>query len=160
MGECVVHKTFGVGHITALVEKQIFDDEARLYYEVHLEKATIFVPVDSEHPSPFRRLSSEDDLAQYRRVLKGKPDILDDNFRARFLSVDLKLKEGSLKSICEVVRDLTAREHSKHLSKGDENRLQNAKEILLKEWSASKEISFDEAEQEIEGLLLEGLQKE
>ena len=160
MGDCVVHKTFGVGHITALVEKEINEDEARLFYEVHLEKATIFVPVDSEHPSPFRMLSSEDDLAKFQRVLKSKPNLLDDNFRARFLSVDLKLKEGSLQAVCEVVRDLTAREHSKHLSKGDENRLQNAKDTLFKEWSVSKEISIAEAEQEIESLLLEGIQKE
>ena len=159
VGDCVVHKTFGVGHITALVEKQIFEEGARLYYEVHLEKATIFVPVDSDHPSPFRMLSNEDDLVQLQRLLKSKPDPLDDNFRARFLSVDLKLKEGSLKAICEVVRDLTAREHDKHLSKGDENRLQIAKDSLSKEWAASKEISLPEAEQEIENLLLEGIQK-
>jgi RNA polymerase-interacting CarD/CdnL/TRCF family regulator len=159
IGDCVIHKSFGVGYITALVEKQIFEDEARLYYEVKLEKATVWVPVDSDDPSPFRLLTNEDELAQYRRILTSKPKPLNDNFRARFSSVDLRLREGSLEAICEIVRDLTAREQIKHLSRGDLSRLQIAKDTLCKEWSASKDISLADAQQEIEALLQEGIRK-
>lgn len=159
IGDRIVHKTFGVGLITALVEKQLLEDSARLYYEVSLEKATIWVPVESTYPSPFRLLTTENELPECQQILEGKPEPLDDNFRVRFLFVDLQLKKGSLEAICEVVRDLTARSQKKHLSKGDQSRLQLAKETLFKEWSASKGIPVLEAEEEVEALLQVGIQK-
>jgi RNA polymerase-interacting CarD/CdnL/TRCF family regulator len=153
IGDCVIHKMFGVGHIVALVEKQIFEDQPRLYYEVELEKAMIWVPVDSQSPSPVRLLTNEDELTKYRKILTSKPEPLNDNFRVRFSSIDKLFREGSLESICAIVRDMNAREGTKRLSRGDRTRLQTAKEILCMEWSASRDISLIDAEKEIDNLL-------
>ena len=144
---------FGVGHIVARVEKQIFEEQPRLYYEVKLEKATIWLPVDSQEPAPVRLLTNEDELSRFRKILTSKPEPLNDNFRVRFSSMDKLFKEGSLESICAIVRDLTARDKVKRLSRGDKMRLQAAMETLCKEWSTSKDISLVDAENEINSLL-------
>jgi len=150
---------FGVGHIIARVEKQIFEDQPRLYYEVQLEKATIWLPVDSQEPTPVRLLTNEDDLTRFRKILTSKPESLNDNFRVRFSSMDKLFKEGSLESICAIVRDLTARDKVKRLSRGDKMRLQAALETLCKEWSASRDISLVDAENEIDNLLGDVIKK-
>lgn len=159
VGDCVIHRTFGIGHIVDMVHKSRAGLEARLYYEVDLERTTVWVPVESNDPSSIRPITRKEELDRYRKILSSHPDQLDDDYRRRQLALDGRLKSGTLQAMCETVRDLTARSKEKTLSGGDTAMLHKVEETLHKEWSTSEGISLAEASQEIVSLLLTSQRK-
>lgn len=153
----VVHPQHGVGRVIKLEQKQSGPGQTRLYYEITVAKGTIWVPVDGP-PGQLRRLTTKDDLAQYRVLLKSCPTALDPDHRQRQLELAGRLKQGSFQSRCEVVRDLMAHGWHKPLNEGNSILLRLARGGLYQEWAAVEEVSIFEATHEVEALLLEGRQ--
>jgi RNA polymerase-interacting CarD/CdnL/TRCF family regulator len=156
VGDHVVHIAHGVGRVVRLDEKRLSGQEARLYYEVSTQKGTVWVPIEAQPSVRLRRVTSETELARYRSLLKSRPASLDPDHRKRHLQLADRMKEGSFKVLCEVVRDLAAHGWRKPLSEGDTARLRKARQDLAEEWAAAAGISVEAAEQEIDALLLEG----
>jgi RNA polymerase-interacting CarD/CdnL/TRCF family regulator len=71
--EAVVYSACGIGRIVALVTKRFAAAEARLYYEVAIEKSVVWVPVDAGSASGLRSLTTKKELAHYRGVLRSQP---------------------------------------------------------------------------------------
>lgn len=151
----VVHSTHGVGRVVGLVTRRFPEREAREYYEVALERSTVWVPVDGDPAQELRRLTPKKDLARYRAVLTSRPAILTADHRQRRVDVASRMRVGSFQELCEVVRDLTARGWQKPLNEMDSAGLRKAREGLCREWAAADEVSFAAAMQEIDALLLE-----
>ncbi|MGH2521776.1 MAG: CarD family transcriptional regulator [Anaerolineales bacterium] len=158
IGDLIVHPAHGVGHIVRLEQKQFFGDEERLYYEVATQKSTVWVPVEASEASGIRQLTPKPDLARYRRLLKSRPDPLNQDNRQRQLEISSRLKQGSFQILCEVVRDLTAHGWRKPLSESNAASLRRARESLYEEWAAAEGVSIAEATQEVEALLNEAKQ--
>ncbi len=151
----VVHSAHGVGQIVGLVTRRFPELEARQYYEVAIERSTVWVPVDGDIARELRLLTPKAELARYRAVLQGRPTPLTPDHRQRRLDLNNRLKVGSLQELCEVVRDLTARGWKKPLNEMDAAGLRRAREGLCREWAAAAEVSVAIAAQEIDALLLE-----
>jgi len=152
----VVYPACGVGRIAALVTKRFFEAEARLYYEVVIQRSTVWVPVDAGATSGLRLLTSRDELARYRGVLRSCPVPLTPDPRQRRLDLLGQLRAGSLQNLCEIVRDLTARGWRKVLGEADKATLRRAREGLCQEWAAADGVSVVQATEEVDALLLEG----
>ena len=56
VNDYVVHPAHGVGHIVSLAMQSFFNTEARLYYEIAIERSTVWVPVDTSVSSGLRLL--------------------------------------------------------------------------------------------------------
>jgi len=158
VGDIVVHPAHGVGQIVKVEEKRFSGKEAGLYYEVMLQKSTIWVPVEAQGASSLRGLTDKRDLAQYRNVLKGRPALLDTDSHKRHLELVQRLRQGSFQVKCEVVRDLTARSWYKPLNEFDSNSLRKVREDLCQEWATAEGISLSEASTEVGALLWEAQQ--
>ena len=159
VGDFVVHPAHGVGHVVRLEEKQFAGAEARLYYEVAtLQKSTVWVPVEVGASIGLRPLTAKGDLVQYRGLLRSRPGLLNQDHRQRRLELAGRLKQGSFRIVCEVVRDLAARGWRKPLSEADNAVYRKVRENLYQEWATAEGVSITEAAQEVESLLRESRQ--
>jgi RNA polymerase-interacting CarD/CdnL/TRCF family regulator len=154
----VVHPTHGVGRVVGLVTQRFSEAEARLYYEIAIQRSTVWIPVDADTARELRPLTPKAELARYRNVLRSRPASLTADHRQRRLDLLSRLKAGSFQSLCEVVRDLTARGWQKALGEMDATALRKTRDGLCQEWAAADGVSVLDAVKEVDALLLEGRQ--
>jgi RNA polymerase-interacting CarD/CdnL/TRCF family regulator len=151
----VVHPSHGIGTVIRLVTRQFDVGATRLYYEIALRKGTIWVPAEGD-ASGLRLLTTKGDLGRYRSLLSSRPATLAADHRQRQLEVSERLKGGTLRARCEVVRDLTAHAWHKPLCQSSANLLRKAQEALDEEWAAVSELPMHEVTHQVQALLLEG----
>ncbi len=116
VGDVVVHPVYGLGHITAIEEKQFSGIKAALYYQIAFPRSTIWVPTKAQAAIGLRRVTAKKDLAAYRDIIKSRPVLLNDDISRQQIELTSRLQEGSFQTMCEVVRDLTAQGWQKPLS--------------------------------------------
>jgi len=151
--DLIVHPAYGIGRIVKIEEKQFSEKRPRLYYKVSLSERTVWAPVEGQQNSRFRPVTARRELDQYRNLLKSEPVPLNKNHHQRHRELLSRLKKGSFKEICEIVRDLTAWSWRRPLGPTDTATLQKTRESLYDEWAAAASISRTEAVQEVESLL-------
>lgn len=156
VGDEVVHPAYGVGTIVRLEEKRLAEAELRQYYVFAVENSTVWVPVHSTGAAGLRQVTPQQDLEQYRQVLKDKPVPLDRDHHKRRAEINERLKVGSFRAICETTRDLTAFGWRKQLNDVDATMLQKLRDNLYREWAASVGITVTEAAHEVDELLQAG----
>jgi RNA polymerase-interacting CarD/CdnL/TRCF family regulator len=88
-------------------------------------------------------------------VLRLKPAALNKDHRMRQAELNERLKQGSFRSMCEVVRDLTAHGWRKPLSDADAALLRRIHDNLCQEWAMAAGVTVAEVDQQISQLLLE-----
>ncbi len=157
-GDYVVHPAHGVGRIVRLEERQLAEDAPRLYYVIVADKSTVWVPVNADPAVPLREVTPKREIEWYRRLLKSDPASLEKEHAKRRLAIAERLRQGSFRSLCEVVRDLTARAWQKPLHQAEAALLAKAHMDLCREWAAANGVSLIEAVQEVEALLKQGQQ--
>lgn len=154
VGDFVVHPVYGVGDIVKIEEKRLSEKGAHLYYEIALPRSTIWIPVEAQAAVGLRLVTAKSDLDQCRNLLKSAPVPLDtDQPKQRHLELASRLKQGTFRVMCEVVRDLTASGEQKPLGPSDRATLQKTLEKLCQEWATAAGISIAEAIKEINSLL-------
>jgi CarD family transcriptional regulator len=153
IGEYVVYPNFGVGRITAVVQKTYYEAETRQHYEVTGANSTLWVPVDESAARGLRRLTHPSELARYRTLLLSPPLPMNPDFRLRQQSVRDQLKQGSLQAICELVRDLHGLSWQKPLAGYDAEAFRKSCEVLVQEWAAVERVTLEEARAELKRLL-------
>jgi len=157
--EQVVYPAFGIGRVTALVNKSFFEAESQMYYEVMGDRSTVWVQVDESAARGLRRLTRPEEMAHYRGVLSGRPATLNQDHRQRQLDLRGQLKLGTMQGLCEMVRDLSARGWVKPLNEMDARALRMSRNSICEEWAATENVPLPAATAELTGLLLEGRQK-
>jgi RNA polymerase-interacting CarD/CdnL/TRCF family regulator len=153
--DLVVHLQHGVGRVVKLEMRQFAPGTAQLYYEIDIQKGTIWVPVDGP-TDRLRELTPKGELAHYRGLLKSRPTSLAKDHRRRQIELAERLKQGSFQARCEVVRDLTALSWNKPLAESSGILLRNARGVLCEEWAATEGKSLIKAAREVDALLSEG----
>ncbi|MEJ2011286.1 MAG: CarD family transcriptional regulator [Anaerolineales bacterium] len=155
INEWAVHPRHGVGRIVKVEAKHFDGGPERQYYRLEIPTGTVWIPVDSS-PGGLRRLFAKKDIAAYRDLLRSRPTPLETDHRQRQITLTARQKQGSFKSRCELVRDLTAFGWKKSLNEITSVMLQGARHALCAEWAAVEGLSIDKARMEVDALLLEG----
>jgi CarD family transcriptional regulator len=151
----VVHPKHGVGRVVKLEMRQFAAGTEELYYEISIPNGTVWVQVDAAS-SGLRKVTTKDDLARYRDILKSRPKNLTEDYRKRQTELTDRLRQGSLRARCEVVRDLSALAWYKPLGERSSTLLRAAHQALYQEWAMADGVSLREATQEVTALLQEG----
>ena len=126
----------------------------RRYYEISIKGAgsTLWVPLDP--PSyGLRKLAKRKEIDECRRVLSSRPSPLTDDARSRQSNLAERLKEGTIRVQCEVVRDLYAFGEHKSLYGTIANFFRQTQNVLCEEWALVEGITLPEAVQEVTSLL-------
>lgn len=154
IGDKVVHPKHGVGFVAGLEEKQFRPNAPRMYYVVSIPNTILWVPVDLSD-SGLRRLSLQDELEQCRQVLQDSPQAL---VSGRDLqgSLSARIRQGTIITQCEVVRDLMAFGWQKPLYGLLADFQLAALKVLCQEWAIVEGITEGQASNEIDDLLKKG----
>jgi CarD family transcriptional regulator len=152
--EHIVYPAFGVGRVVGVVRRSVMGAEAQLYYEVSGQRSTAWVQVERALEHGLRRLTRRDELPHYRQVLGGEPAALNPDHHQRQFELRSQMKRGTFQSLCEIVRDLSARGWAKPLNEYDGEALRLSREALSQEWAAADGVSVPQASVELNTLLL------
>jgi len=158
VGDRVVHPQHGVGSVSKLEIKEFVAGTTRPYYEIALPQTTLWVPLGLP-TSGLRKLALKSEINRCRELLKAPASPLGEDPRTRQADLSTHLKLGTLKSQCEVVRDVTAYGWEKPLTWAIADFLKMAYEVLCQEWAVVEGIPVWQAAQEISALLEQGRQQ-
>lgn len=158
-GEDVVHQRFGVGTIICIEEMAFGGDGPGEFYRVDFGKTTLWVPLKTPQSRGLRPVTPKRDLARYRSVLESRPVHLNDNFRQRQGELQDRMHQGTFQALCEVVRDLSARNREKVLSNFELALLRRTRQAMDSEWARSSNLPMVDATDEIDALLNKGRQQ-
>ena len=152
IGDRVVHPQHGVGQVMKMDERQ-FEPGAKLrYYEVAIPGSTVWVPMDLAI-SGLRKLTVRNEISHCRRILESRPAPLTEDARYRQAELAVRLKKGTVRTQCEVVRDLYAWGENRSLNGTIGTFYKAAREVLCQEWAAVEGVTLAEAALEIDSLL-------
>ena len=151
----IVHPQHGVGRVVKLETRDFGSGTEQRYYEIAIPTGTIWVPVE-EKGNRLRKITVKRELAKYRKVLRTRPAPLVGDHRQRQAALLERLKKGSFKSRCELLRDLSAHSKLKPLNESSGALLKRMQQMVCDEWAMAAELSHSEASQEIEDLLQRG----
>jgi RNA polymerase-interacting CarD/CdnL/TRCF family regulator len=152
VGTQVVHRAYGPGEITQLEEK-VLSGQSTLYYVVQFEDLTAWVPVVDGNSGSLRLPTPVNEFDKLFTILSSPAEPVSADRLERKRQLLEQIKDGTLESICRVIRDLTAYGRTKKLSESDHPILERAKNFLLHEWGLSRSISITQAERELSQLL-------
>lgn len=152
VGQRAVHCTYGPGMITKIDEKELAGKKA-FYYVLEVKDLKIWVPVDDDKPTNLRKLTPAREFPKLFDILSSPGEALSTDRNERKAQLSDAMKDGTLESICYVIRDLTWQAKIKKLSEADSALLERAQDFLLAEWSASLSVPISTAEQELKNLL-------
>ena len=146
----------GSGVVEA-IETRTMLNESNEYVIIQMKdpSITMMIPTDRAETSRFRRISDREEVTKVEAILSKKDKELNysTDIKLRSKQNQEKLSSGSLVECSEVVRDLTCVDHIKPLNNMERTVLGQAKKLLLDELSIIKNISIEEAEGMVNGLL-------
>lgn len=151
-GDQVVHWAYGLGEILQLDEKKLLG-KTEQYYVVQIGDLTLWVPVNTPGESSLRNITPAEDFESLYQILSAPAEPLPDDRLQRKTHLSEMMKDGSLASVCRVVRDINEHIKTKKLNENDSQVLERALTFLLNEWAASLSISLAEAKKSLAALL-------
>ncbi len=152
--EYIVYPSHGVGLVTN-TEKQTVEGKSYKFLVIRFdhEKMTLRVPVDNISAVGLRKLSNTDQITQSLEILKGRAKAKRAMWSRRAQEYESKINSGSIESVAEVVRDLFRDENKGEQSYSERQIYETARGRMAREVSVVKNISNDEAIDEIEHIL-------
>ena len=152
--EYIVYPSHGVGLVTN-TEKQTVEGKSYKFLVIRFdhEKMTLRVPVDNISAVGLRKLSNTDQITQSLEILKGRAKAKRAMWSRRAQEYESKINSGSIESVAEVVRDLFRDENKGEQSYSERQIYETARGRMAREVSVVKNISNDEAVDEIEHIL-------
>lgn len=154
VGERVVHPQHGVGQVVKLEAREFGSGKTRLYYEVSIAGAgsTLWVPCD---PPSFglRSPAERGEIDACRKILASRPSPLTEDARTRQANLLERLRYGTIRVQCEVVRDLYAFGEHKSLYGSMAGFFRQTQRVLCEEWALVEGVTLEQAVQEVNSLL-------
>jgi RNA polymerase-interacting CarD/CdnL/TRCF family regulator len=152
VGDQVIHWAYGLGEIIKLDEKELFGCTSR-YYVVKIRDMTIWVPINEKGERCLRSLTPAEEFEKLFGILSSPGEPLSVDRLERKNQLMEQLKDGTLESVCRVVRDLAFHKKMKKTNENDGVVLARAKSFLLDEWSVVLAVPIYQAEHELSKLL-------
>jgi CarD family transcriptional regulator len=153
IGDAVVHPQHGVGVVVKLEDREFDPGVLRGYYEISIQGgSTIWVPVD---PPSFglRKLAERSEIDRCRKILVAHPSPLGGEPRTRQSELANRLKQGTIRTQCEIVRDLYAHGEHKSLYGTMAGFFRQTQNVLCQEWATVEGVTLSEAVEEVNSLL-------
>ena len=155
----VIHSSHGSGHIADIMDAELVEGFKR-YYVIHYpdKLMTVYIPVGKMEELGFRPAMQKRKQAEVLDTLRAQPNPLSENYKIRQANIRDMLKTGLPIDLAEVVRDLTWYQESKSLTIVDQKLLDQAREALVTEMAAVKNLTITDATELIETALEECVQ--
>lgn len=151
-GDWISHLYHGVGQIECLEKKELNGEEHE-YYRVQTRNGVYWIPTDNVETDRIRPVASEKMLKKAISVLKSPAEEMDSKHTTRKSRISQVTKDGDLVGFCRLLRDLQAKRVSDKLNTTEQRAHRKLKKKIAAEWSATREISLQDANQKLNKLL-------
>lgn len=152
VGDKVIHWAYGLGEIINLDEK-VLNGHSDKYYVVQTQDLTLWVPINGTGEQSLRLPTPVEDFQKLFGLLASPGETLSEDRFTRKTQLSELLKDGTLESICRVIRDLATFERTNKINEYDKSILARAWKSLINEWSFIFSIPIHKAERELRDLL-------
>ncbi len=154
VGDNVVYPHHGAGRVLKREVRERFGAK-REYLTIQIlhNDMTVMVPAENAGKAGLRRVIDEDTVKKVLSVLSDEVSEMPKNWNRRFKHNRDKIKTGDIYELAEVVRNLALREQDKGLSTGEKQMYTRAKKILASELMYALEMTEEEAEEHLDGIL-------
>jgi len=152
VGDRVIHWVYGLGEIIQIDEKMISGQSGK-YYVVQIRDLTLWVPMNDAGEHCLRLPTPAKDFHKFFGLLSSPGKSLSTDRYMRKTQLTELMKDGTLESICRVVRDLMYYKQTNKINENDNTILVRARNFLLNEWSVALSVSVQQAERELKNLL-------
>ncbi len=151
-GDWVSHLHHGVGQVEG-IEKKTLSGESKEYYKVQTRNGVFWIPTDSLDPERIRPVVSEKKLQEAISILESPPENMDSKHTVRKERINQVTTDGDLDGFCLLLRDLQAKRAADKLNTTEQRAHTNIKKKIASEWSATREISLQDATKELNKIL-------
>jgi len=151
-GDWVSHLHHGVGQVEGK-EKKSLGDETREYYKVQTRNGIYWIPTDNLDPERIRPVVSEKILQKGIAILESPAERMDSKHTVRKNRINQVSEDGDLIGFCTLLRDLQGKKTADKLNNTEQRALTTIKKKIASEWSATREISVQDANKEIMKLI-------
>jgi CarD family transcriptional regulator len=93
----------------------------------------VMVPIDSIETHGIRSVISASKVSDVYGILSGEASIMNKNWSKRYRENEIKIRNGDIFEIAEIVKNLTLADRDKRLSTGEKRMLETARNILISE---------------------------
>jgi RNA polymerase-interacting CarD/CdnL/TRCF family regulator len=152
VGDKVIHSNYGLGEIIQLDEKTVHGEQTPCYV-VRVRDLTIWVPANELSDTRLRVPTSKKEFEKVFTIFQeiGVP-LSEDRMERKTQLID-RMKDGTLTSICSVLRDLTLFGKIKKFNDSDTQYFKRAQNLLMDEWMLVFMVPLGHAQQELGKLL-------
>ncbi len=135
------------------LEERAFEGVTRRYYEISITSAgsTIWVPLEPSFG--LRKPVGRAEIDHCRQILGAQPTPLVGEVRTRQAELTNRLKQGTIRTQCEIVRDLYAYGEHKSLYGSMAGFFRQTQNVLCQEWAMVEGVTLPEALEEVNSLL-------
>ena len=151
-GDWVSHLHHGVGQVEGK-EKKSLGGESREYYKVQTRNGVYWIPTDDIDSERIRPVVSEKNLQKAIEILESPPETMDSKHTVRKNRINEVLTVGDLIGFCTLIRDLQGKRVANKLNTTEQRAHSNIKKKIAAEWSATREITPQEANKELNKIL-------
>lgn len=152
VGDQVIHWIYGLGEIIQVDEK-VLSGRSGKYYVVQTRDLTLWVPLNKSGEQSLRLPTPAEDFQKLFRLLASPGEMLSDDRLMRKTHLTELLRDGTLESICKVIRDLVHYKRSNKINENDKSILERAWKSLVSEWSFILSVPTHKAERDLRELL-------
>ena len=153
--DLAVHPSHGVGEVVAIEQKAIGGGPSTEFYVLLVQGGSkVIVPVRSAQALGLRQVMTADEADAILDTIRSKEVAVKvEPWSRRFRIYQEMVKSKSLHEVAKVMRDMHRLRGSKNLSFGEQNLLDKAKGLLLRELSLAKRVSESDLEGQLEAAL-------
>jgi CarD family transcriptional regulator len=153
--DLAVHPSHGVGEVVAIEQKAIGGGAPTEFYVLLVQGGSkVIVPVKSAQALGLRQIMSAAEADAILDTIRSKEVAVKvEPWSRRFRIYQEMVKSKSLHEVAKVMRDMHRLRGSKNLSFGEQNLLDKAKGLLLRELSLAKRVTEQELEGQLEAAL-------
>ncbi len=151
-GDWVSHLHHGVGQVEGK-EKKSLGGESLEYYKVQTRNGVYWIPTDDIDSERIRPVVSEKNLQKAIEILESPPETMDSKHTVRKNRINEVLTVGDLIGFCTLIRDLQGKRVADKLNTTEQRAHSNIKKKIAAEWSATREITPQEANKELNKIL-------
>ena len=151
-GDWVSHLHHGVGQVEGK-EKKVLDGESRDYYKVQTRNGIYWIPTDNIDADRIRPVVSEKKLQKALAILESPPEAMDGKHTVRKNRINDVMTKSDILELCTLLRDLHARRAGGKLNTTEQRAHTNIKKSIIAEWAATREVSSQEANKELNKIL-------
>lgn len=145
-GDWIVHCYHGIGHIEAIEEKRIGDQEGT-YFRIKMANSVLWMPVEQMDSEQIRPIASKTQFQEAVEALRQPPKGMASNLNKRQARIKRVTANNLPEETARLIRDLRARRRERKggLNQGERRALRDLTKRFLQEWSLCVGLTMGQA---------------